>query len=67
MDIQENMRNRIMDSKNKCPEIELMDYQKEFLANCIEQLKLKLSSGDVIEPAVFYGEQIIWNPKPEKD
>jgi hypothetical protein len=31
-----------------------------------EQLKLKLSSGDVVEPAVFYGEQIIWNPKPEK-
>lgn len=31
-----------------------------------EKLKLILSSGDIKEPAVFYGEQIIWNPKPEK-
>jgi hypothetical protein len=31
-----------------------------------EQLKLKLSSGDVVEPAMLYGEQIIWNLKPEK-
>jgi hypothetical protein len=39
-------------------DFELFDYQKEFLRRC--------EIGNVIEPTVFYGEQKIWNPKPEK-